>query len=498
MTNITRSLSPSPKRGRAITKETDLELKLKQIWIDINYTEINPSFTTPSHICRVLKTPHIKLNMNSFYLQKTLKKICTEENGYKILTLNNIRPNVYYVRFNKPYYTFEEYEIELILNPLESKKETIDEKELELIDIEEHIDQLNIHEYCVLNPIHYIERSNHLCIVELCPEKHLITEYSHTEPVYICKKSGKIHFCGEKCTELIKSKETSSICKLTGLCITGTERVPVKPILSLPFIHNPLQTSYSHNFITGDEEDNRFFNVEPRKMYIKLRDKKSYYDYTYNEISKSFSKEREDYERKMNVQRIERKKQIVKYNYQQTTTSEQSFSRQNSFELLQSLQSFDLKKSTFVEMKLPDDEKKIIISRLSWKCLKLWYNIVQNTPLGQENPNLFYYPFFIMSALQLLNEGFSYVNRAGQEIPLIIQEPILTIYPPWIPIHSNKKHNPFQAHKNTFANIKKAFNDALEKHVSLELLDLTNIENFDNEDVFISFSNKYMKSKKQT
>jgi hypothetical protein len=190
---------------------------------------------------------------------------------------------------------------------------------------------------------------------------------------FICETTGMVHFCGKMCERQVMNSERIMICELSGLSMTLEGESKPEPFISNKSI-NPLTFLFFNRLSESTATDGDIFlpSIQPRNVNIKLKGVNGYFAHTFNEVARCFSDNRTRADDLHNMRHNNKKTETLR---KQMERDKKQSVTSNLTSLLSEAHKFDLINTTHTPMLLDDDAKLETITRLSWKCMKMWYII---------------------------------------------------------------------------------------------------------------------------
>lgn len=267
----------------------------------------------------------------------------------------------------------------------------------------------------------------HLCMRGLCPSHgdrnyHWVEAYNISH-LYVCKRTGIPHFCGEICQRKMLTKDGMYVCPLTGY----VDPVPVAR-----------DAMYSGEQRLKSDVDARRLQPDVVRMDIDDIDgvvqgmtvrrssnkKEEYMLLAVSKIASVFSRDQMDAEETIMREGIEKEisAQMTRY-VNKTTQNKRILVAPEMFLLIHNHRK---KKDFSVKMTLSADDRKHLSIYYAERCLKLWYIVRTRTKRGRESQTTFGFKDFILPALSIIQDGFTVSeNDIGYEAVVIKPDSLL-------------------------------------------------------------------------
>lgn len=247
----------------------------------------------------------------------------------------------------------------------------------------------------------------HLCFRNLCQSPgdknyHWVDVY-HISHLYICKKTGIPHFCGDICQRKTVTKDGMYVCPLTGY----VDPVPVARD-SMYSGEQRLKSDVDARRILPDfgKMDIEDLESVAQGMIVRkgVNKKEEYMLLAVSKIASVFSKDQMDAEATIMTEGIEKEisAQMTRY-VNKTTQNKKVLVAPEMFLLIHNHRK---KKDIPTRMTLTDQDRQKLSIFYAQKCLILWYIVRTRTKMGRESQATFGFKDFILPALSLLQDGF--------------------------------------------------------------------------------------------
>jgi len=289
--------------------------------------------------------------------------------------------------------------------------------------------KINAYVYSVANDTEF-----HVCLGMHCKDREFndnlhITTPTPVDDLYVCRATGKPHYCGPYCKESVRNHDGISVCMLTGRCLAD-------PLIRDSWVVNGKQiTSDRDNSACGQEEQFTPFFSKKRSFQAGTHiDKESVFNLNggvdpfdgrgigtakkkidasnkkeelmiiaIDKIMKLFSdsQKAKDTEKAQTIQQ-DMENQLNRY-INRKTQYKSLIVLTDIFTLHENHQN---NKDDVVVFTLSDQQKRNLATLYAQQCIKLWYIVRTKTNLGITRPNLFPFKDFVYPAISLFESGF--------------------------------------------------------------------------------------------
>ncbi len=298
----------------------------------------------------------------------------------------------------------------------------------------------------------------HICFPRWCAQDGEISFFSDTHhkeniirlpyPVFVCASSAKLHLCGMHCDKNLWNKDSASVCLLTGYETGGVRMVSKieemsqhisaesrKTFLENPFrprVRGSMESTFRNDVRSLEnvmEQSEHISNIPFAELaatmkptHTMMSTKHEYLSSAVIKFLKIFSEER--FEREM--RRNEDMNKTVQTNITRYMTRKyQRKQLPNAVEMLTVVSNRRYTEYSFPKVVLNKEQRRGLAMHYANKCLCFWYVIRTRTPLGRREVNAFPFDEFLLSALDVFENGLVLSSHEHKYEITIVQEDML-------------------------------------------------------------------------